>query len=82
MDRFFDLYFGFVMLCSLVVTCWERANLGSLVCDFWGIFFTFSCGVLGQMWCLIVSIPDLCLLTYFYIKYSKKELAISKNSIF
>ena len=26
---------------------------------------TFSCGVLDQLWYLIVSIPDLCLLTYF-----------------
>ena len=27
-------------------------------------FVTFPCGVLSQVWCLIVSIPDLCLLTY------------------
>ena len=45
--------------------------LGSLVCD---VFFTFPCGVLGQVWSLIVSIPDLCLLTYFEImmKYRSK----------
>ena len=30
------------------------------------VFVTFACGVLGQVWYLIVSIPDLCLLTYFY----------------
>ena len=29
------------------------------------VFVTFPCGVLGQVWYLIVSIPDLCLLTYF-----------------
>ena len=23
-------------------------------------------GILGQVWCLIVSIPDLCTFTYFY----------------
>ena len=23
-------------------------------------------GILGRVWCLIVSIPDLCTLTYFY----------------
>ena len=28
----------------------------------------FDCGVLGQVWYLISSIPDLCLLTYFHIK--------------
>ena len=29
-------------------------------------FFTFPCDILGQVWCLIASIPDLCLLSYFY----------------
>ena len=24
--------------------------------------------ILGQLWCLIVSIPDICLLSYFYSK--------------
>ena len=27
-------------------------------------FFTFPFGILGQVWYLIVSIPDLCALTY------------------
>ena len=26
---------------------------------------TFLIGILGQVWCLIVSIPDLCPLSYF-----------------
>ena len=30
------------------------------------VFVTFPYGVLGQVWYLIVSIPDLCLLSYFY----------------
>ena len=46
--------------CSLMVTCWER--VGSLVCDVSCVFVTFLCGVLGQMWYLIVLIPDLCFL--------------------
>ena len=29
-------------------------------------FVTFPCGILGQVWYLIVSIPDLCHLSYFY----------------
>ena len=29
------------------------------------VFVTFPCGVLGQMWYLIVLIPDLCPLPYF-----------------
>ena len=28
-------------------------------------FFTSPCGILGQMWYLIVLIPDLCFLSYF-----------------
>ena len=53
--------------CSLVVTCWERAYLLALLyvmfsCD----FVTFTYGVLVQMWYLIVSIPDLCLLPYLF----------------
>ena len=52
--------------CSLVVTCWEGADLWALLyvafpCD----FVTFPFDVLGQVWYLIVSIPDLCLLHNF-----------------
>ena len=50
--------------CCLVVTCWERADLLALVCDVSCVFVTFPCGILGQVWYLIVSIPDLCHLSY------------------
>ena len=51
---------------SLVVTGWERANLLALLyVMFSGVFVTFSLGVLGQVWYLIASIPELCLLTNF-----------------
>ena len=30
------------------------------------VFVTFPCGILGQVWYLIASIPDLCHLSYFY----------------
>ena len=36
-----------------MVTCWERVDLLALI------------GILGQVWCLIVSIPDLCPLSFF-----------------
>ena len=52
--------------CCLVVTCWERADLLALVCDVYCGFVTFPCGILGEVWYLIVSIPDLCRLSYFY----------------
>ena len=52
--------------CSLVVTCWERAGLFALLyVMFYCVLVTFPCGVLGQVWCFIVSIPDICFLSYF-----------------
>ena len=60
--------------CSLVVTWWERADLfaGFLMCFVTFpnicIFVTFPCGILGQVWYLIVLFPDLCRLSYFIKK--------------
>ena len=48
----------------LVVTCWERADLLALVCGVYLWVCHFPIGILGQVWDLIVSIPDLCTLTY------------------
>ena len=54
------------LYCSLVVTCWERADLLALLyVMFFCAFVTSPYIVLGQVWYLIVSIPDLCLLSYF-----------------
>ena len=50
--------------CCLVVTCWERADFLAFVCDVELRFVTFLCGILGQVWYLIVSIPELCHLSY------------------
>ena len=66
---FFCLVFAmplcaFVYMC-LVVTCWERADLLGLVCGVLLLVCHFPIGILGQVWYLIVSIPDLCTLTYF-----------------
>ena len=51
--------------CCLVVTCWESADLLALFIDVYCIFVTFPCGILGQVWYLIVSFPYLCPLSYF-----------------
>ena len=50
---------------SYCLVLWSPA-LGSLACDVSCVFVIFPSGVLGQVWYLIVSIPDLCLLSYFY----------------
>ena len=50
----------------LLVTCWERAYLLVLLCVMLTcVFVTFLYGILGQVWHLIVLVPDLCLLPYF-----------------
>ena len=36
----------------------------ALVCDVYCAFVTFQFDILGQMWYLIVSIPDPCCLSY------------------
>ena len=52
--------------CSLVVTCWERADLLALLYVMFScVFVTFPYGVLGQVCYLIVSIPDFCHLPFF-----------------
>ena len=49
--------------CCLVVTFWEWADLlfVMLNCN----FVTFPCGILGQVWYLIVLIPGRCRLSFF-----------------
>ena len=65
------LRFVFVILsCLFIAALWPPAGkgflpLGSLICDVFLCFFLFPCGVLGQVWYLIVSTPDFCFLTYF-----------------
>ena len=42
-----------------------KADLLALVCDVYCVFVSFPYGILGQVWYLIVSFPDLCRLPYF-----------------
>ena len=64
--------------CCFVVTCWERADLLALAGDVNCIFVTFPCGILGQVWYLIVLFPDLCRLSYFGV-FARTQIAY--NSI-
>ena len=67
--------------CSLVVTCWERADLLALMfVTFYCVFVVFPCGIFGRVWCLIVSIPDLCLLCYF-VHVTKQSTLFNSNFI-
>ena len=49
----------------LVVNCWIRSDLLAIVCGVQLWVCHFPIGILGQVWYLIVSIPDLCTRTYF-----------------
>ena len=65
MDHLCYLYLVFVMLSRLfIVALWSPAGKGLvhwlLFMMFNCVFATFPCGILGQVWYLIVSIPDLC----------------------
>ena len=63
--------------CCLVVTCWERAHVFALVGDVYYIFVTFPCDIPGQVWYLIVSFPDLCLLSYIERTFRIVQLYIN-----
>ena len=72
MDHFCCLSFVSVMLsCLLFAAVWwfagkRLAHWLFLRCVMFSCgFVTFPCGVLGQVWYLIVSISDLCLLSDF-----------------
>ena len=61
----FDMpLYASVYMC-LVVTCWERADHLALVCGVLLLVCYFPIGILGQVWYSIVSIPDICTLSYF-----------------
>ena len=66
---FFCIVFAMPLCASvymrLVVTFWERADFLALVSGVKLRVCHFPIGILGQVWYLIVSIPDLCTLTYF-----------------
>ena len=53
-----------VYMC-FVVTCRERSDLLALICGIILCVCHFPIGILGQVWYWIVSIPDLCTLTYY-----------------
>ena len=60
----------FVMLSRLFIAAlWSPAGKGLtswlLFVMFNCTFVTFPCGILGQVWYLMVLIPDLCPLSYF-----------------
>ena len=66
---FFCLVFAMPLYASvymcLVVTCWEGLTSWLSFVVSYCEFVTFPLVSMGQVWYLIVSIPDLCTLTNF-----------------
>ena len=54
---------GFVLSRPFIAALWSPAGKGLTLLLFVMLncgFVTYPCGILGQVWCLIVSILDLC----------------------
>ena len=68
--------------CSLIITCWERADLLAPLCVV--LSYVLSYRVLGQVWFLYVSIFDLYIPLYLDCIYfmCKKILKINGYLIF
>ena len=70
MDHFCYLCFVFVVFsCLFIVALWCPAGQGLITwlscVMFYCVIVTFPCGVLCQVGCLTMLIPDLCLLSHF-----------------
>ena len=70
MDHLCFLCLVFLMLLRLFIAASWSPDFLALVGDVYCIFVTFPCGILGQVWYLIVSFPDLCHLSYFVHDYN------------
>ena len=59
----------FMLSRLFIAALWSPAGKGLTSClmfvIFNSVFVTFPCSILGQVWFLIVSIPDLNCLSYF-----------------
>ena len=71
MDHLCNLCLVLVMLLRLFIAAlWSPAGKGLTSWLFFVMFnctfVTFPCGILDQVWYLIVSIVDLCPLSYFF----------------
>ena len=87
MDLLCYLCLVFVMLLRLFIAAlWPPAGKGltllALLCDVKLCFVTFTCGILGQAWYMIVSIPDLCLLSYFHHALSHLSILRTAGNLY
>ena len=89
MDHFCYFCFVFVSFsCLFIAALWSPVGKGLtswLSCMtfvmFYCVFVTFPCGGLGQVWCLIVSIPDMCL-SFTFITRACRLFTKKKTFVF
>ena len=85
MDHLCYLCHVFVMLSRLFITgLWSPAGKGLtswlLFVMFNCVFVTFTCGILGQVWYLIVVIPDICRLCRLSLYFTDRISHITTYS--
>ena len=59
---YFGIVFCYAFVCLFINALWSPA--GTRLTSW--VSFQFPLGILGQLWCLIVSIPDRFPLSYFW----------------
>ena len=71
-----------MLSCLFIAAFWLVGLLALLYVMFSCVIVTFSCVVLGQVWYLIVSIPDFAffLITYIMSWRPSKVVYLKKNS--
>ena len=62
----------FIILSRLFIAAWwspagKVLTSWLLFVMFYCVFVTFPSGILGLVWCLIVSIPDLCRISSYFV---------------
>ena len=67
-----------ILSCQLLASCGHLLGkdwfLGSLLCDVFHYFCYFPISQLGQLWYLIVSLLDLCFLSYYLFNEQNNTL--------
>ena len=76
-DFFYFVFVFAILSCLCHAALWSPTGKGltsgSPACDVFLCICHFPSGILGQVWYLIVLIPDLCLLPYLGEKQEKKK---------
>ena len=75
------MLFVFVKLfCRFIAALWSPAGKGLtswfLFVMFNCVFVTFPCVILGQVWYVTVSIPDLCIISYFKVADTLESFSV------